>query len=60
MKLIGIVFVLAGWLIPIAGLPLTQSLTARFILTLVGIAITLAGIIGFLNKAHLKHAVWKN
>lgn len=60
MKLVGILLVLAGWLIPIVALPLTQSLTARFILALVGISITLAGIIGVLNRAHLKHALWKS
>jgi hypothetical protein len=59
MKIVGILVVLAGWLLPIVGLTLTQSLTARFILALLGIAITLVGIIGVLNKAHLKHAIWK-
>jgi hypothetical protein len=59
MKLIGVLVVLAGWLLPIVALTLTQSLTARFILALLGIAITLVGIIGVLNKAHLKDAIWK-
>ena len=59
MKLIGVLMVLVGWLLPIVALTLTQSLTARFVLALLGIVITLVGIMGVLNKAHLKNAVWK-
>jgi len=36
-----------------------QSTGARLFLSLLGIAISLAGILGVLNKAHLKDAVWK-
>jgi hypothetical protein len=55
----GVLLLLAGWLIPIMTLPLTQSLAARFILALLGISISLVAILVVLNKAHLKHAVWK-
>lgn len=60
MKLIGVLLVIIGWLIPIAALTITQSMTVRFILALLGISISLAGILGVLNKAHLKHAIWKS
>jgi uncharacterized membrane protein len=59
MKIIGILVVLAGWLLPIVGITMTQSVSARFVLTLLGIAVTLFGIFGVLNKAHLKSAIWK-
>ena len=59
MKLIGVLLALAGWLIPVIGLTMTQSQTARLILVLFGICITLVGILGVLNKAHQKHAIWK-
>jgi hypothetical protein len=59
MKLLGILLVLAGWLIPVMALVLTQSNAARLIVTVVGIAITLFGILGVLNRAHLKNAIWK-
>jgi hypothetical protein len=59
MRIVGVVMALAGWLLPVAGLTFTQSLTARFVLVFLGIAITLVGIIGVLNKAHLKNAIWK-
>ena len=60
MKLIGVLLALAGWLIPVIGLTMTQSQTARLILVLFGICITLVGILGVLNKAHQKHAIWKS
>ena len=59
MKLVGILMALAGWLLPIIGLGMTQSLGARFVLSGVGIVITLIGILAVLNGAHLKEAIWK-
>ncbi len=59
MQIVGILLALVGWLIPVVGLTLTQSLTARFILVVLGIGISLIGILGVLNKAHLKKAIWK-
>jgi hypothetical protein len=60
MKIVGIVLALVGWLLPIVGLTLTSSLTARYVLCFLGIGIILVGIIGVLNKAHMKTAVWKS
>jgi len=59
MRIVGIVLALLGWLIPVVGLTLTQSLTARFVLVLLGIGISLTGILGVLTKVHLKNAIWK-
>jgi hypothetical protein len=59
MKIVGILLALIGWLIPILALSMTQSTGARFIACLIGIAISLIGILGVLNKAHLEHAIWK-
>jgi hypothetical protein len=59
MKIVGILLALIGWLIPILALSMTQSTGARFIACLVGIAVSLVGILGVLNKAHLEHAIWK-
>ncbi len=60
MKIVGILMALAGWLLPVISLPLTQSLTARFVLAVLGLIISLVGILGVLNHAHLKHAIWKS
>lgn len=59
MKLIGLLMTIMGWLIPVSVLTLTQSTAARMIVSLVGIAISLVGILVVLNKAHLKNAIWK-
>ena len=59
MRIVGILLALVGWLIPVVGLTVTQSLTARFVLVVLGIGISLTGILGVLNKAHPKNAIWK-
>jgi predicted membrane channel-forming protein YqfA (hemolysin III family) len=59
MKLVGILVAIAGWLIPVIGLTFTHSNSARLILCIVGIGISLVGVLGVLNKAHQKEAVWK-
>ncbi len=59
MKLVGVFLALAGWLIPVIALTYTQSLGARFALAIVGIAISLVGILFVLNQAHLKNVIWK-
>ncbi len=59
MKAVGILLALAGWLLPIIGLSMTASNGARIFLCILGLAISFVGIIGVLNKAHIKEAVWK-
>jgi hypothetical protein len=59
MRLLGILMALAGWLLPVAALSFTQSLTARFGASVVGIIISLVGILVVLNGAHLQDAIWK-
>lgn len=59
MKLIGLLMALAGWLIPVLSLPATHSLTTRMILVVVGLVISLTGILAVLSRAHLKEAPWK-
>lgn len=59
MKIVGLLLVLVGWLLPVLGLAITTSNAMRLILCLVGISICLVGILGVLNKQHLRHANWK-
>jgi len=59
MKIVGILLAVVGWMLPLVGLSMTSSMGARFVLCFLGIGITLTGIIGVLNKAHLKNAPWK-
>jgi hypothetical protein len=58
-RIIGVLMALIGWLLPVVALALTQSMTARLVLAVVGLGIALVGILGVLNQAHLKHAIWK-
>ena len=59
MKFIGLLLTVCGWLLPVASLTWTSSLATRFIFALIGIAICLTGILGFLNGAYVKEAIWK-
>ena len=38
---------------------MTSSVSGRLLMVLVGLAVSLAGIIGLINRAYLKNPVWK-
>ena len=59
MRLVGLLLAVVGWLIPVVGLTVAQSLGARFVLVVLGIGISLLGILVVLNKAHQIKAIWK-
>jgi hypothetical protein len=59
MKIVGVLLAVFGWLLAVGGLSMTSSNGGRLALCIVGIGITLTGILGVLNKAHLKEAIWK-
>jgi hypothetical protein len=59
MKAVGVLLALVGWMLPVVGLSMTSSNGARLFLCILGIAISLTGILGVINKAHLKEAIWK-
>ncbi len=59
MKLIGVAVVLAGWLFVLFGLHLTAGVGARMVTSIVGFAISIAGIFFVLVPAVNKNAIWK-
>lgn len=59
MKLVGILMALAGWVTPVVALTQTQSTAVRFVVAVVGIIISLVGILVVLNGDHQKEAIWK-
>ncbi len=59
MKLVGLIIIVIGWLLATVVALQVGSLGARFALAIVGIVVILCGLIGVLNKAHLKTAIWK-
>jgi len=59
MRILGILLALAGWLFPVVALSMTQSTGARSGACVLGIIISLVGILGVLNGAHQANAIWK-
>jgi hypothetical protein len=59
MKLIGVAVVLLGWLTVLFGLHMTASVGGRMTTSIVGLAISLAGIFFVLAPAVSKNAIWK-
>jgi hypothetical protein len=59
MAFVGVVVTLAGWVLAAASVGITSSTTARLGMVLVGIVISLIGILGVINPAYQKNAVWK-
>lgn len=59
MKLLGCVVVLLGWGVVLFGLHLTAGVSGRMVTTLVGIAISLFGVLVILPAACNKNAIWK-
>ena len=59
MILAGIVMTFLGFIIAVLSLGLTASVSGRMILVLIGLAVSLTGIIGVLNRAFLKNAIWR-
>ena len=59
MILIGLLVTLLGFVISVLSLTLTSSVGGRLVTVLLGIAVSLFGIMGLLNKHYLKTAIWK-
>ena len=59
MVLIGILMTLLGFVLSVLSLGLTSSVGGRMTMVLVGMAISLTGILGVINRAYLKNAIWR-
>ena len=59
MILAGIVITLLGFLISVSSVAMSSSTGGRLVIVLVGLAVCLVGIIGVLNRAYLKNAIWR-
>jgi len=59
MKLIGAFLAAFGWLITLFGMHVTDGTSGRIVLALVGIGVSLVGMIGVLPAAFNKNAIWK-
>jgi hypothetical protein len=59
MTLVGIVVTLLGFIIAVLSLPMTSSVNTRLVIVLIGLAVSLTGIVGILNRAFMKNAIWR-
>lgn len=59
MVFVGILLTLGGFLLSVLSLAITSSTGGRLGLVIVGILLSLVGIIGFVNKAFMNNAIWK-
>jgi hypothetical protein len=59
MIIAGIILTFLGFLIAVGSVGITESVGGRMVMVLVGIAVSLGGIIGVLNRGYLSKAIWK-
>ena len=59
MIFVGIVLTLLGFVLSLLSLGLTADVNLRLIMVLAGLAISVTGIVGVLNRAFLKNAIWR-
>ena len=59
MALAGLAVTLVGFLIAVSSLGMASGNGARLAIVLVGIIVSLGGIMGLINPAYQKDAIWK-
>ena len=59
MKIVGAFLAAIGWVITLFGMHVVDGTKGRIVLALVGIAVSLLGMIVVLPAAFNKHAIWK-
>jgi len=59
MAIAGLLVTLLGFIIAVASLGMSSSVGGRMVIVLVGLVVSLVGIIGLINPAFQKKAVWR-
>jgi hypothetical protein len=59
MKLVGVVVTLLGWVVVLYGLHLTSSVGGRMATSIIGLIVSLVGVLLILPAACNKNAIWK-
>lgn len=59
MKVLGLLIAVLGWLIAVSCVELSSVVLQTFVAVL-GLLVALGGVVGVLNGAHLKNAIWKS
>jgi cytochrome c biogenesis protein CcdA len=55
----GIVITLLGFIIAVLSVGVTSTVNGRLVMVLIGLAVSLFGIMGVINRAYLKNAIWR-
>ncbi len=50
---------LLGFAISVLSLGIASGAGARLAMTLIGLAVSLTGILGVINRAYMKNAIWR-
>ena len=59
MALVGLAITLLGFAVSVGSLRMMASTSGRLAMVLAGLLISLVGIIGVVNPAYQKNAIWK-
>ncbi len=59
MGIVGLLVTILGFAIAVASLGITESVGGRMTIVIIGIAVSIVGILGVINPAYQKNAVWK-
>jgi hypothetical protein len=59
MGFVGLIVTFVGFLIAAGSVGIMSGTGGRLVLVLIGIAVSLFGILGLINPAYQKNAVWK-
>ena len=59
MVLVGILVTVLGFVISLMSLGMASDVNTRMFIVLAGIAVSLTGIVGVINKAYVNNAIWK-
>lgn len=59
MVAIGLLVTVLGFVISLSSLGLTSSNGVRLVMVLAGILISIFGIVGLINPAYVRTAIWK-
>ena len=59
MAIAGLLVTLLGFIIAVASLGMSSSVSGRMVIVLVGLVVSLVGIIGLINPAFQKKAIWR-
>jgi hypothetical protein len=59
MAIAGLIITFLGFVISVASLGMSSSVSGRMVIVLIGLVVSLAGIIGLINPAYQKKAAWR-